>query len=95
MTAYKGGEKTIMGNSYVLVHYAQGSFNYLPYALDLCVGVFRKKQPDFIALYSMDLGAYIRKWTRSGIGLVREGNHAFPTGGGTRRLSRFEGDHTL
>ena len=68
LDAYKGGEKTIMGNSYVLVHYAQGSLNYLPYAPGpLALEYIRKKQPDFIALYSMDPAPYIRKWMRSGI----------------------------
>ena len=68
LDAYKGGEKTIMGNSYVLVHYSRGRLNYLPYAPGpLALEYIRKKHPDFIALYSMDPAPYIRKWMRSGI----------------------------
>jgi 4-amino-4-deoxy-L-arabinose transferase-like glycosyltransferase len=68
LDAYKGGEKTIMGNSYVFVHYSQGTLNYLPYASgSLALQYIRKKHPDFIALYSSDPAPYIRDWMQSGI----------------------------
>jgi len=68
LDAYKGGEKTIMGNSYVLVHYSQGTLNYLPYASGpLALEYIRKKRPDFIALYSADPAPYIEEWMKSGI----------------------------
>jgi hypothetical protein len=68
LEAYKGGEKTIMGNSYVLVHYSQGTLNYLPYAsVPLALEYIRKKHPDFIALYSPDPAPYISDWMQSGI----------------------------
>ena len=68
LDTYKGGEKTIMGNSYVLVHYSQGTLNYLPYASgSLALEYIRKKHPDFIALYSLDPAPYIEEWMRSGI----------------------------
>ena len=68
LDAYKGGEKTIMGSSYVFVHYSQGTLNYLPYAAgSLALEYIRKKRPDFIALYSEDPAPYIKEWMRSGI----------------------------
>ena len=68
LDAYKGGEKTIMGSSYVLVHYSQGTLNYLPYASGpLALEYIRKKHPDVIALYSEDSAPYIKEWIRSGI----------------------------
>ena len=68
LDAYKGGEKTIMGNSYVFVHYSQGTLKYLPYASGpLALEYIRKKRPDFIALYSEDPAPYIKEWMRSGI----------------------------
>ena len=68
LDAYKGGGKTIMGNSYVLVHYSQGTLNYLPYASGpLALEYIRKKHPDFISLYSKDSAPYIRDWMQSGI----------------------------
>jgi hypothetical protein len=68
LDAYKGGEKTIMGTSYVFVHYSQGTLNYLPYASgSLALEYIRKKHPDFIALYSMDSAPYIKEWMQSGI----------------------------
>jgi hypothetical protein len=68
LDTYKGGEKTIMGNSYVLVHYSQGTLNYLPYASGpLALEYIRKKHPDFIALYSLDPAPYIEEWMQSGI----------------------------
>jgi hypothetical protein len=66
--AYKGGEKIIMGSSYVLVHYSQGTLNYLPYASgSLALEYIRKKHPDVIALYSRDPAPYIKEWMQSGI----------------------------
>ncbi|MCP2499960.1 MAG: glycosyltransferase family 39 protein [Deltaproteobacteria bacterium] len=68
LDTYKGGEKTIMGNSYVFVHYSQGTLNYLPYASGpLALEYIRKKHPDFIALYSLDSAPYIEEWMQSGI----------------------------
>jgi 4-amino-4-deoxy-L-arabinose transferase-like glycosyltransferase len=68
LDAYKGGEKTIMGNSYVFVHYSQGTLNYLPYTSgSLALEYIRKKYPDFIMLFSADSAPYISEWMRSGI----------------------------
>jgi len=68
LDAYKRGEKTIMGNSYVLVHYSQGTLNYLPYASEsLALEYIRKIHPNFITLYSEDPAPYIREWMQSGI----------------------------
>jgi 4-amino-4-deoxy-L-arabinose transferase-like glycosyltransferase len=68
LDAYKGGEKTIMGNSYVFVHYSQGTLNYLPYTSgSLALEYIRKKHPDFITLYSTDSAPYIKEWMQSGI----------------------------
>ena len=68
LDAQKGGEKTVMGSSYVFVHYSQGTLNYLPYAsAPRALEYIRRKRPDFIALYSQDPAPYIREWMRSGI----------------------------
>jgi len=68
LDGYKGGEKTIMGNSYVLVHYSRGTLNYLPYASGpRALEYIRKKHPDFISLYSIDPAPYIKEWMQSGI----------------------------
>jgi 4-amino-4-deoxy-L-arabinose transferase-like glycosyltransferase len=71
LNSYKPGEKTVMGISYVFVHYSQGTLNYLPYAPEsLVLKYIHKKHPDFITLYSaypMGEPPYYNNWLQSGI----------------------------
>jgi hypothetical protein len=68
LDAYKGGEKTILGSSYIFMHYSQGTLIYLPHSPgSLALDYIRKKHPDFIVLDSKDSAPYIKEWMESGI----------------------------